>query len=394
MPDDSGRLDMTDSAVAGTCAQCGAVVGFGDQFCESCGATLLSAPGGPAAGSRAAEPPVDLDGPRTHIFVPGKAAQEPLAGDPVPHCRECGAEVAGDGYCTQCGARAPVERDHWVEQPAAWVAAVCDRGLKHYRNEDGVATAADPEPGSFCALVVCDGVTTSTDSDLASLAAARAGRDVLGAAPHGPAEGDDPGSFWSDRMREAAKAANEQARQAAVQVGDADNPPACTFVAAVSQGPVIVAGCVGDSRAYWLPDEGVPLQLSTDDSWVTEQVARGVNRAVAEADVQAHSITRWLGVDSPDTRPSCATTTTGGLAGWLLVCSDGLWNYCSPAADLRARIDELVAEHGADPALLAGGLIDWANAQGGHDNVTAALARLPGAGPGAVASSAPAPSEA
>jgi serine/threonine protein phosphatase PrpC len=378
MPNDPAEVEASGAAEAGSCAHCGAPVGFGDQFCESCGATLMPAPVEVAAPLRAAEAVVDLDGQRTHLFVPGKPAPPSEVGDAARRCRQCGAEVADDGYCSECGARAPVERDHWVEQPAAWVGAVCDRGLKHYRNEDGLATAADPEPGSFCALVVCDGVTTSTDSDLASLAAARAGRDVLLASRQGPAEGEDRASFWSDRMRNAGERANDEARQASVPVGDADNPPACTFVAAVAQGSVIVAGCVGDSRAYWLPDGGVPLQLSTDDSWVTEQVAKGVNRAVAEADVQAHSITRWLGVDSPDPTPSCAATTTAGLPGWLLVCSDGLWNYCSPAADLRARIDELVGEHGDDPTTLAGALIDWANAQGGHDNVTAALARLPG----------------
>ncbi len=42
-----------------------------------------------------------------------------------------------------------------------------------------MALDAHPEPGSRAVLVVCDGVSTSTDSDVASLAAARAARDVL-----------------------------------------------------------------------------------------------------------------------------------------------------------------------------------------------------------------------
>ena len=93
----------------------------------------------------------------------------------------CGGAVAADGYCATCGARAPSPRDHFVEQPAPWVAAVCDRGVRHPRNEDAVAVAADPEPGTRAVLVVCDGVSSSTDSDVASLAAARAARDVLAA---------------------------------------------------------------------------------------------------------------------------------------------------------------------------------------------------------------------
>ena len=95
-------------------------------------------------------------------------------------CQSCGGQVSSDGYCGTCGARAPRLRDHFSEQPAAWVAAVCDRGIRHTRNEDAVALAADPEPGSRAVLVVCDGVSNSIDSDVASLAAARAARDVLG----------------------------------------------------------------------------------------------------------------------------------------------------------------------------------------------------------------------
>ncbi len=46
-----------------------------------------------------------------------------------------------------------------------------------------MAVAAGPELGDHAVLVVCDGVSSSTDSDVASLAAARAARDVLTGAP-------------------------------------------------------------------------------------------------------------------------------------------------------------------------------------------------------------------
>ena len=79
---------------------------------------------------------------------------------PAARCLSCGSEVGADGYCTVCGTKAPIPRDHYVEQPASWVAAVCDRGVKHHRNEDATAVAADAEPGSRAVLVVCDGVST------------------------------------------------------------------------------------------------------------------------------------------------------------------------------------------------------------------------------------------
>ena len=62
--------------------------------------------------------------------------------------------------------------------------------------------------------------------------------------------------------------------------------------------------------------------------------------------------------------------------GWLLVCSDGLWNYCSDAESIR----DLVSASGGgagEPMAIAEALVTWANEQGGHDNITAALARIP-----------------
>ena len=79
----------------------------------------------------------------------------PVAAEPAASklCLQCGGEVDADGYCTQCGAKAPTEREHFEESPAAWVGAVCDRGVKHARNEDALATAADEAMGSRAVLV-------------------------------------------------------------------------------------------------------------------------------------------------------------------------------------------------------------------------------------------------
>ncbi len=60
----------------------------------------------------------------------------------------------------------------------------------------------------------------------------------------------------------------------------------------------------------------------------------------------------------------------------MLVCSDGLWNYCSEPEDLAALVRDLDRPRGADPLGLAAALVDWANAQGGVDNITVTLARI------------------
>lgn len=270
----------------------------------------------------------------------------------------------------------PVERDHYTEAPASWVAAACDRGVRHARNEDAIAVAAEADPGSRAVLVICDGVSTSEDSDLASLAGARAARDFLAAQPPvGIGSDGSQAAAVVAAIETAATAANE-AVLAATRPGS-PNPASCTFSALVVEGDLVVHGNVGDSRSYWLPDPGSaesPVQLSADDSMAQVRIAAGVPRGQAEEGPQAHAIFKWLGRDSPDPTPD---TGSRRLAppGWVLVCSDGLWNYASEAAALQQLVIDL-GPQAPTPLALAEALVAWANGQGGKDNISVALARL------------------
>ena len=343
-----------------TCEQCGAEVTSDARFCEACGADLPGEPTG--------VPPAvpDADPSTAAAPAPTRAA-----------CRECGGTVDDDGYCTTCGAKAPRERDHFTEQPQSWVAGVCDRGIRHVRNEDALAVAADAAPGGRAVLVVCDGVSSSQDSDVASLAAARAARAVLLSSR---AQGVGTGSALVAAIGARLSAATDAASEAVIATtrpDHGDSPPSCTFVAAVVEGDLVVAGVVGDSRAYWLPDDGPAAALTVDDSWAAAQIAAGTPRAVAETGPQAHAITRWLGVDAPDHAPRL-TSIVAASPGWLVVCSDGLWNYCSEAEALADLVRTTAAGVAGEPLATASALVDWANTQGGHDNITVALARLGG----------------
>ena len=333
----------TEPATELTCPSCGAAVNAGDQYCEACGTQLAEAP--PA---------------------------EPIA--QAATCASCGGTFAADGYCESCGSRAPNPRDHFTEQPASWVAGACDRGIRHSRNEDAMALAASAEPGRRAVMVVCDGVTSAVDSDDASLAAAQAARDVLDTShSQGLGTDDSRRAAIITRLRHAVDAAGEAvADNTKPDVGD--NPPSCTFVAVVVEDGLAVAGSVGDSRAYWLPDDGEPLMLTQDDSYAAEQIAAGVPRQEAEHGPGAHAITRWLGVDAPDHTPRTSMLELD-VSGWLLACSDGLWNYCSEPAEMATLVRRTAADH-SDPLALAGALVEFANAQGGQDNITAALVRI------------------
>ena len=207
------------------CPDCGENAAPRSRFCENCGTPL---------GSTDATTPSEV----TLELAPVVVDTDPATGDSSARrsCAACGGTIAPDGYCADCGTPGQSERDHFEERPAAWVAGVCDRGVRHARNEDAMALAAG---STFAALVVCDGVSSAPDSDVASLAASRAARDVLVAyGPQGSSSVEGATSRriagWTDAMVAASRAAGQAVRGAAEQLAAtkgtdvADDPPSWT----------------------------------------------------------------------------------------------------------------------------------------------------------------------
>src|SRR5580692_649619 len=265
----------------------------------------------------------------------------------------------------------PSSRDH-AEVDLGPAAGVSDRGLRHHRNEDAMALAAEQAPdGPAVVAVVCDGVSSSARPDEASQVAAQAALPVLVAAVQ--AGGD---------LGEAALAAVAAARHAIADLqGPGGDTSATTFVSAVASGYEVTLCWLGDSRAYWLSQPASESRLLTrDDSVAGGMVAAGLaNEAAAMASPHAHVLTRWLGgdaadlADDPDRAPHVERFSPPGL-GVLMVCSDGLWNYLPEAADLAALAmpEALTDPHGA-----AVHLVQFAIDAGGADNITVVLIPYP-----------------
>lgn len=399
---------MTAADPSTTCPNCGAGHAPDALFCEECAydftggrATNELATSGtlnrrgaetqvrqaavatPVTAERGAESPLDVGWTGALSRDAEPAVAEPVVTAPAagPDCTECGRGSYVDGYCDNCGSKKRDPRDHFTEEPQPWVAGVCDIGIRHSRNEDAMALHAEEKQLAFAVLVVCDGVSNSTDSHIASLAASRASRDVLDdAIPRGMGTRTAIASTIEQRLDDAVQAA-KAAVVKTTRDREVENPPSCTFVAAVIDEGMAVIGNVGDSRAYWLPDDPAsePRQLSRDDSFADEQIRAGVPRKEAETSPGAHAITRWLGTDSPDDITPHTTDLDLDEDGWLAVVSDGLWNYCSEASDLRDLVHKTVERLGAaghHPLTLAQALTDFANECGGMDNITVSLARV------------------
>jgi serine/threonine protein phosphatase PrpC len=267
----------------------------------------------------------------------------------------------------------PSSRDH-AEVDLGPAAGVSDRGLRHHRNEDAMALAAEQGPdGPAVVAVVCDGVSSSARPDEASQVAAQAALPVLVAAVK--AGGD---------LRAASLAAVAAARQAIADLqGPGGDTSATTFVSAVASGYEVTLCWLGDSRAYWLgqpSEESRPL--THDDSVAGGMVAAGlVDEAAAMASPHAHVLTRWLGgedadlADDPERAPHVERFTPPG-AGALLICSDGLWNYMAEGADLAGLA---LPKALTDPLDAAADMVKFAIDAGGADNITVVL--IPYLGP-------------
>ncbi|MFC4493341.1 PP2C family protein-serine/threonine phosphatase [Streptomyces ovatisporus] len=299
----------------------------------------------------------------------------------LPRCVACDTgAVDDDGYCQHCGHKQPRERDH-MECELPSVAAASDRGLRHHRNEDffELYEAATPQGSPATIAVVCDGVSSATRPDDASAAAARAASASMREALP---QGTPPQQAMHSALLAAAEAVNSLAAEGPNE--PSKNAPACTIVSSLTADGILTVGWIGDSRAYWVPEDrsAPPARLTEDDSWAAQMVAAGLmSEDEAYADVRAHAITGWLGADAYELDPHTASFKPDG-PGVVVVCTDGLWNYAESAEQMAAV---LPPDAGERPLQSARRLVGYALDGGGHDNVTVAVVpfRMTAAGPDA-----------
>ena len=249
------------------------------------------------------------------------------------------------------------------------VACASHIGLRHETNQDAAALGIDGS-GHHIVLVVADGVSSTEGAEECARVASHTARDYLTATMDQglPINDDDTVTLFERTFQKAHEAV----------VSGSGPIGACTLAAAVATHDRIVVGNIGDTRTYWFPDDGDPIRLSIDDSMAQAQMDLGLSREEAERGIGAHAITKWIGASATDVAPRVMAYQPQ-QSGWLLVCSDGLWNHVPDAGDLARLMADLVSkahtdDHGhASPAGVANGLIAHANNCGGHDNITVAL---------------------
>ncbi|HEX7604903.1 MAG TPA: PP2C family protein-serine/threonine phosphatase, partial [Polyangiaceae bacterium] len=214
----------------------------------------------------------------------------------------------------------------------------------------------------FTALVLCDGVSSSTDGGFASRIGCAAAEEYF----RHPEQGVSP----EESVRVAILHAHEAVCRESPALGR-DAMPGSTIVVAYIEGADACVAWAGDSRAYVVGAARADL-LTKDHSWANEIIeAGGLEEADAFAQPMALALTRFIGpLDGslPPLEPSVARTTLA--AGDVLVlCSDGLWSYMASPQAMSA----VVHRSGKGPVALARALVHEALVRGAHDNVSVAV---------------------
>jgi protein phosphatase len=246
--------------------------------------------------------------------------------------------------------------------------AVTDVGRKRKGNED--ALFLNPEQRLF---VVADGMGGHAAGEVASRIAVDSinefvtltGGDEEITWPFGL---DETISYDGNRLKTAIRHANRKVLEATREKTEYEGM-ATTVAGVLVDGDLANLGHVGDSRIY-LWSEGELIQLTSDHSWVNEQIQNGViSTEQARNHPLRNVVTRALGGKQDLSVDMQVRKMWPGEM--LLLCSDGLTTMV-PDDEIARLLDE--SQGDVDKSAQA--LVDEANSRGGEDNITVVLLKF------------------
>jgi protein phosphatase len=246
--------------------------------------------------------------------------------------------------------------------------SVSDVGRKRKSNED--SHYASDQQGLY---VVADGMGGHAAGEVASHTAVETIEEFIKLTSSDeeitwPFGLDETLSLSGNRLKTAIRYANRRLLDATRERSDYEGM-ATTVVAVLAEGQRANIAHVGDSRVY-LIREGALTRLTSDHSWVNEQVLSGlIDMEQARTHPLRNVVTRALGgKEDLQVDLQVLEVRDGDL---LLLCSDGLTSMVSDEEILR-----ILVAAGADIQQGASELVAAANSSGGEDNITAVLIRF------------------
>jgi protein phosphatase len=248
------------------------------------------------------------------------------------------------------------------------IGSTTDAGRRRTVNEDSMMvieaqSAFDSRQRSRCLMIVGDGMGGHQKGELASSIGVKTVAEMVQ-----PFLLDGEFDFGAGVER-AIEEANSRILNYSL------NHPECqgmgtTLTAAVIDGPQLVVGHVGDSRAYIIDDKTI-TQVTIDHSVVQEKVEKGeITAEQARTHPQRNIITRVVGYYGKVEPAIFRASLTEGDR--VLVCCDGLVIHLTDD-----EIKQVVLQN-PDPQEASGKLVALAIERGGQDNISVIVAVVRG----------------
>jgi len=264
----------------------------------------------------------------------------------------------------------PAEPTYQTHKGHAIVGQSSDPGMVRSNNQDAAISfflssdTADEQP-DFGLLIVADGMGGHHDGEKASAVTAKTVAAQVMEMLYLPLlqdENDSNRPTIAEALATAAKQANQLVLKKVPEGGT-------TLTTVVIIGDLAHIVHVGDSRAYLITEDGIE-QITRDHSLVQRLIELGqLSPEEAAEHPQRNVLYRAIGQN--DTLEVDTLTRRLPSGSSVLVCSDGLWGLVEDDV-LATTIQEA-----ASPQQACEQLVAMANANGGHDNITAVIAQIP-----------------
>lgn len=249
------------------------------------------------------------------------------------------------------------------------IGAASDPGMRRKENQDSHAFFSPPEGTAHpkgVLLALADGMGGHAGGSIASKLTV----DTLLQTYY---EDSGAGSI-PDSLKKAFLEANRKVMEKSRSDPDVQGMGS-TLTAVVFHGDDMYHAHVGDSRGYSLVDKRL-TQFTEDHSYVASLVKAGaISAEEARTHPEGNIITRAIGFQEDLKVDISAAPAKIHKDQFILLCCDGLYKEV-PEEEILATVYEL-----KDPDRITKKLIEKANANGGHDNITVLIARIDGVDP-------------
>jgi len=248
-------------------------------------------------------------------------------------------------------------------------AGLTDVGRKRERNEDNYRILEEND-----LMILCDGMGGLNAGNVASQTAVDTISDLLRSGNDKKLNAifaDLPTSYLSEikNIIGAIRLANKRIFNKTATIENREGQMGTTVEVVQFTKNHIIIGHVGDSRVYRLRNYKLE-QLTKDHSWINELLQDNeITKEEAENFRARNVITRALGV-KPNVKIDIIIDDIQ-VGDFYLLCSDGL---TGPVND--KLITQIMTERPTTVEKISEKLIKTANQNGGHDNITVALARI------------------